>query len=143
MLFSEKQINPMDYSPLALAYIGDSVYDLYVRGRVLLKGKRHVTQMHKDSVSFVKAHSQAQSVHAIENVLTEEELRILKWGRNAKSNTAPKNADITDYRLATGFETLIGYLYLKKDEERLNKLMNTAYEAVDATNDNIGVKTDE
>ena len=133
MLFLEKETNPMDYSPLALAYIGDSVYDLYVRGRVLLKGNRHVTQMHKDSVSFVKAHSQAQSAHAIEAVLTEEELRVLKWGRNAKSNTTPKNADVADYRLATGFETLIGYLYLKKEKERLQQLMNIAYEAVSTT----------
>ena len=140
MFFSEEKTNPMDYSPLALAYIGDSVYDLYVRGRVLLKGNRHVTQMHKDSVSFVKAHSQAQSAYAIEKLLTEEELRILKWGRNAKSNTTPKNADVLDYRLATGFETLIGYLYLKKDEKRLKQLMNIAYETV---RDNIGVKTNE
>ena len=131
MFFSEKKLNVKEYSPLGLAYIGDSIYDLYVRTRVIEKGNRHVTDMHRDSVRFVKAHSQAQSVHAIENELTEEEMRVLKWGRNAKSNTSPRNADITDYRLATGFETLLGYLYLEGEEKRLGFLMKKAYEAID------------
>lgn len=131
MFFSEKQLNPKEYNPLALAYIGDSVYDLFIRTRVLEKGNRHVTQLHRDSVRFVKAHSQAQSAHKIESILTEEEMRVLKWGRNAKSNTTPKNADVTDYRLATGFETLIGYLYLNKETQRLKYIMDIAYEAVE------------
>ncbi len=130
MFFSQKQLKARDYSPLALAYIGDSVYDLYIRTRVLQKGNRHVTDMHKDSVRFVKANAQAQSVHAIEEFLTEDEMRVLKWGRNAKSNTSPKNADITDYRLATGFETLLGYLYLEGEEERLSFIMEKAYAAI-------------
>lgn len=133
MFFTEEQLNPKDYSPLALAYIGDSIYDLFVRTKVLSRGNRHVTQMHRDSVHFVKAHSQAMSAHAIESILTEEELRVLKWGRNAKSNTSPKNADITDYRMATGLETLIGYLYLIGNIERLTELMEKAYEAVAET----------
>lgn len=133
MFFTKEQLNPKDYSPLALAYIGDSIYDLFVRTMVLQKGNRHVTQMHRDSVHFVKAHSQAVSAHKIESILSEEELRVLKWGRNAKSNTTPKNADITDYRMATGFETLIGYLYLGGETERLTQLMQKAYEAAAET----------
>lgn len=131
MLFTQENINPKEYNPLALAYIGDSVYDLFIRTKVLAKGNRHVTMLHRDSVQFVKAHSQAESVHAIEPELSEEELRVLKWGRNAKSNTTPKNADITDYRLATGFETLLGYLYLSGEYERLAFLMEKAYQAIE------------
>ena len=99
---------------------------------MLEKGNRHVTEMHKDSVRFVKANAQAQSAHKIEELLTEDEIRVLKWGRNAKSNTSPKNADITDYRLATGFETLLGYLYLEGEEKRLSFLMEKAYAAIES-----------
>jgi len=130
MLFTNDNINPKEYSPLALAYIGDTVYDLFIRTKVLAKGNRHVTEMHKEAVSFVKAHSQSVSAYAIEEVLTEDELRVLKWGRNAKSNTTPKNADVTEYRMATGFETLVGYLYLSGEDERLSYLLNLSYDAV-------------
>ena len=130
MLFTNKDINPREYSPLALAYIGDTVYDLFIRTKVIAKGNRHVTEMHKESVSFVKAHSQSVSAYALENELTEDEMRVLKWGRNAKSNTTPKNADVTEYRMATGFETLVGYLYLSGEDERLSYLLDLAYKAV-------------
>ena len=129
MIFSDKKLNPKEYSPLPLAYIGDSVYDLFIRTKVMQKGNRHVTDLHKESVKFVKAHSQAESVHAIEDKLTEDEVRVLKWGRNAKS-TPPKNADVTDYRYATGFEALIGYLYVSGDEDRLKEVLNMAYDAL-------------
>ena len=130
MLFKADNIKPGEYSPLALAYIGDTVYDLFIRTKVIGKGNRHVTVMHKEAVSFVKAHSQSVSAYAIEEYLTEDELRVLKWGRNAKSNTTPKNADVTEYRMATGLETLIGYLYLNDEAERLEFLLEKAYEAV-------------
>ena len=129
MLFTDKEINPKEYSPLPLAYIGDSVYDLFIRTKVIEKGNRHVTDLHKESVRFVKAHSQAESVHTIEQRLTENEIRVLKWGRNAKS-TPPKNADVTDYRYATGFETLLGYLYLEGNMDRLKEVLNMAYDAL-------------
>ena len=129
MLFSDKKVNPREYSPLPLAYIGDSVYDLFIRTKVIEKGNRHVTDLHKESVKFVKAHSQAVSVHAIEDKLTEDELQVMKRGRNAKS-TPPKNADMTDYRYATGFEALIGYLYLEGKEERLKEVLDMAYDAL-------------
>lgn len=127
MLFSDKKLDPHAYNPLALAYIGDTVYDLFIRTKVLEQGNRHVTQMHKMAVSFVNAHSQCVSIRAIEDILTEEELRVLKWGRNAKSNTVPKNADVADYRMATGFETLLGFLYLSDRTDRLETIMNAAY----------------
>ena len=127
MLFSDKKLDPHAYNPLALAYIGDTVYDLFIRTKVLELGNRHVTQMHKTAVSFVNAHSQCVSIRAIEDILTEEELRVLKWGRNAKSNTVPKNADVADYRMATGFETLLGFLYLSDRTDRLETIMNAAY----------------
>ena len=130
MLFNADNIHPREYSPLALAYIGDTVYDLFIRTKVIAKGNRHLTEMHKESVSFVKAHSQSVSAYALENELTEDELRVLKWGRNAKSNTTPKNADVTEYRMATGFETLVGYLYLLGEDERLSYLLEIAYNAV-------------
>lgn len=130
MLFKADNLSPKEFSPLALAYIGDTVYDLFIRTKVLEKGNRHVTVMHKEAVSFVKAHSQSVSAYAIEELLTDDELRVLKWGRNAKSNTTPKNADVTEYRMATGFETLIGYLYLHNEIERLEFLLNEAYKAV-------------
>ena len=129
MIFSDKKINPKEYSPLPLAYIGDSVYDLFIRTKIIEKGNRHVTDMHKEAVKFVKAHSQAESIHAIEDKLTEDEVRVLKWGRNAKS-TPPKNADLTDYRYATGFEALIGYLYVSGEEDRLKEVLNMAYDAL-------------
>ena len=127
MLFYDGKINVKEYNPLALAYVGDTVYDLFVRTKILEKGNRHVTNMHKEAVNFVKAHSQAVSAHALENYLTEEEALILKWGRNAKSNTVPKHADVLDYRIATGFETLLGYLYLDNKAQRLNEIMQIAY----------------
>ena len=130
MLFTSDNLNPKEYSPLALAYIGDTVYDLFIRTKVLAKGNRHVTVMHRESVSFVKAHSQAISAYAIESSLTEDELRVLKWGRNAKSNTTPKNADVGEYRMATGFETLVGYLYLSGENERLTYLLEKSYDAI-------------
>ena len=131
MLFFDEKLDPKVYNPLALAYIGDTVYDLFIRTKVLKKGNRHVTVLHKEAVGFVKAQAQAKSAHAIEAILTEDELRVLKWGRNAKSNTSPKNADIADYRMATGLETLIGYLYLNQSMDRLCELLEIAYKTID------------
>lgn len=121
--------SPSQYSPLALAYIGDGVYELYVRSRVIEENPNMPAhKLHKESVKFVKAHSQSNSIHAIIDMLLEDEVAVFKRGRNAKSPTVPKNADLTDYRHATGFEALIGYLYLSEKTERLNELMEIAYE---------------
>lgn len=120
--------SPSQYGSLALAYIGDSVYEVYVRNRIIsAHPDMPVQKLHKKSVRFVKAKGQSDSIHAIHDMLTEEEDAVFKRGRNAKSHTVPKNANVMDYRYATGFEALIGYTYLKKDTERLEELINITF----------------
>lgn len=116
--------SPREYSPLALAYIGDGVYEIFVRTHVLSKGNAPVNKLHKAARELVKAEAQAKIYHIVETMLTEEELEVLKRGRNAKSISSPKNGDIRDYRHATGLEALIGYLYLDKQIERLNEIIS-------------------
>ena len=118
------------YSPLALAYIGDGVYELFIRTYVLSRGNMPVNKMHKASRELVRATAQAKLYHLIENMLTEEELQVLKRGRNAKSISAPKNADITEYRHATGVEALIGYLYLEGRIDRINEIIEIGLNAL-------------
>jgi len=117
-------------APLVLAYIGDSVYEVYVRGELV---KQHsdmpVYKLHKEAVKYVRAHAQSNSIIAIADLLTEQETAIYKRGRNAKSPTVPKNADVGEYRRATGFEALIGYLYLTGDSERLGFIMKAAFDS--------------
>ncbi len=120
---------PQLYAPLTLAIIGDSVYDLYVRTRLSEGGSLPTNTIHKTAVSYVKAAARARSVHAILDSLAEDELAIFKRGRNAHSATVPKNASISDYRAATGFEALLGYLYLKNEPDRLSEILRMAFEA--------------
>ena len=121
---------PSQYSPLSLAYIGDGVYELYVRSRVLYEHPdMPAHKLHMQTVRYVKAHAQANSIHSMLDMLTEEETAVFKRGRNAKSPTTAKNASLIDYRHATGFEALIGYIYLSGDKERLDALMSSAYES--------------
>lgn len=108
-------------SPLQLAYIGDAVYELLVR-TYLLKKKLPVKELHKSTIKYVKAKAQADIVHVLEDILSEEEKGIVKKGRNAKTNTMPKNADMIDYKYATGFEALMGYLYLLGKDNRITEL---------------------
>lgn len=110
-------------SPLSLAYLGDAVYEMFIRTYIVSTSKMNVNHLNKLSVNFVKAESQAKIARFIESELSEEELRILKRGRNQKSSSVAKNATIGEYRLATGLESLIGWLYLKEDYKRLNSLM--------------------
>lgn len=111
----------MMLSPLQLAYIGDSVYELLVRTYLVTKGIS-VKNLHKATTNYVKAKAQAKFAHELEEKLTEKEKLIIKKGRNAKSNTSPKNTDIIDYKYATGFECLFGYLYLMNQDERIKEL---------------------
>ena len=113
------------YSPLTLAYIGDGVYELVVRSMIVTEGNAPVNKMHRRSSNLVKAETQAALVkHFLENeLLTEEELRVYKRGRNAQSYTKAKNASVTDYRMATGFEALMGYLYLSGKNDRMMELI--------------------
>ncbi len=108
-------------APLQLAYIGDAVYELFVRMKVL-DLDLNVNKLHKKSTNYVKAESQSKIVKKLEEALTEKEKSIVKKGRNAKSNSPAKNADIIDYKYSTGFEALIGYLYINRQEERLEEI---------------------
>ena len=111
------------YSPLVLAYVGDAVFELYIRTLLVSKGNAPVHKLHKQSISYVKAKSQSDTIHRMLEDLSAEEQDVVRRGRNAKSGTIPKNADVTEYKYATGFESLIGYLYLKEDYPRLLELL--------------------
>lgn len=113
------------YSPLVLAYIGDAVYEAYVRCHIVSAGNMPVHKLHKAATGFVKAKAQSDLMEKILPLLTEEETAVFKRGRNAKSATSPKNADIVDYRRATGFEALVGYLYIAKKKDRLIELLDS------------------
>lgn len=115
-------VEPKQLSPLVLAYIGDSIFDLMIKTMVVAKGNMQVNKMNKYTSGIVKAESQSKMIGYIEKELTEEEESVYKRGRNAKSYTSAKNASIGDYRRATGFEALMGYLYLKGDYERMTIL---------------------
>lgn len=111
-------------NPLQLALIGDAVYEVFVRTYILDNNKElSAHKIHVETVHYVKAQGQSDIVKKIEEMLNEEEFYIFKRGRNTKSATVPKNANVRDYRSATGFETLVGYLYLTNQMERLLELM--------------------
>ena len=110
-------------NPLVLAYAGDSVYDTFVRTLLISGGHGQVAKLHKMSIEFVKAKAQADILGEINELLTPEEQDIVRRGRNTKSSTMPKNADMLDYRYATGFEALIGYLYLTGQIDRLMEVV--------------------
>ncbi|MCI9080018.1 MAG: ribonuclease III [Lachnospiraceae bacterium] len=118
--FGESSTEPAQYSSLALAYIGDGVFDLIIRTIILDLGNGKVKDFHRMASNIVKAPSQARIIRSVFDELTEEEMAVYKRGRNAKSATSAKNSSITDYRIATGFEALTGYLYL---ENRLNRAL--------------------
>ncbi len=121
--FNLKENDIMSYSPLTLAYIGDAVYEIIIRTIVVSEGNTQVNKMHKKSSNLVKAETQANIIKAIMDDLSENELATYKRGRNAKSYTSAKNASISDYRMATGFEALIGYLYLSGQTERMTEIV--------------------
>ena len=125
---AEDALDLRNYSPLTLAYIGDAVYELMIRSMVISRGNAPVNKLHKRSAALAKAPAQAWIIKAIEPMLDEEELQVFKRGRNAKADTSAKNASIIDYRMATGFEALIGYLYLQKKYERLTEIVKTGIE---------------
>ncbi|MDO5112291.1 MAG: ribonuclease III domain-containing protein [Clostridia bacterium] len=120
--------DPRMVSPLVLAYIGDTVYDLFVRTLVISHSDLGVHGLHKLSAGRVCAAAQAAAYHRIADKLTQDEQDVYKRGRNAHMGTVPKHASITDYRTATGLEALMGYLYLAGDDERLQTLMRAALE---------------
>ena len=116
-------------NPLQLALIGDAVYEVFIRNYILIENKGlSAHKIHIKAIQYVKAHAQSQIIKALEPMLTEDEEYIYKRGRNAKSGTVPKNADVVEYRTATGFETLVGYLYLSNQKERLSEILIKALE---------------
>ncbi len=116
------------YSPLVLAYIGDSIYDLVIRSMVVGGGNTHVNNLHKRASRLVRAQAQSELMQALLPELTEEEQTVYKRGRNAKSPTIAKNATMGDYRRATGFEALMGYLYLEDRMDRIMELITLGFQ---------------
>ncbi len=126
MKYTPSQVKMMN--PLVLAYIGDAVYELFVRTEMIsLHDQYTVHKLHNEVVGFVKASAQFETMKTIEQELTEEELYIYKRGRNAKS-AVPKSAEVSEYRVATGFEAVLGYLYLLGESERLKTILNKIIE---------------
>lgn len=117
------------YSPLALAYIGDAVYDLVIRSLLVGRGNAQANRLHRKASALVNAGAQSASLERIKAELTEEELQVFKRGRNANSATMAKHATMSDYRRATGFEALMGYLYLSGRMERILELAKKGLEA--------------
>ena len=110
------------YSALGLAYIGDAVYELMIRRHVIEEANRPVEKLHRAAVKYVNAAAQAALVDSVMDKLTEDELAVYKRGRNSKPNTMPKNQSSADYHKATGFEALVGWLYLQGNTDRINEL---------------------
>lgn len=126
-----EEINIIDYSPLTLAYIGDGIYEVIVRTVIVDEANRQVNKIHKAASNLVKAETQAKMIHFIMDDLTEEEVKIYKRGRNAKAVTRAKNASMSDYRTATGFEALMGWLYLTGQSERMMELIKKCITCVE------------
>ena len=130
-LFQMREVDVREYSPLALAYLGDAVFDLVVRSLVLNKGNKPVQKLHKETSAVVQASSQSKMMRAMQDKLTEEEHQVYKRGRNSKTVSPAKNQSVTDYRRATGFEALIGYLYLKREYQRMLELVKIGIDSLD------------
>ena len=121
--FDLREVDIRTYSPLTLAYIGDAVYDLIIRTVVVQKGNTSANKLHKQTIEYVKAPAQAGLIEAIMEDLTEEEAGIYRRGKNAKPYTMAKNATMNEYKKATGFEALVGYLYLTDKVDRILELI--------------------
>lgn len=118
------------YSPVALAYIGDSIYDLVIRTMIMNQGAKAVGRMHKAANGYVNANAQAKIYFKVADELTEEEQAVFRRGRNAKSGSTPKNADLKTYKQATGLEAVLGYLYLQGDLKRIFELIALGLEGL-------------
>ena len=121
---TEKEINNLQ--PIAMAYVGDTIFDMYLRSRLVAYTTLTPAGLHQAASKFANANAQAQIMYRIEKLLTEEEHEIFRRGRNAKSHTIPKNAKPYDYRMATAFECLLGYLYLSGQDKRLIEVLDLA-----------------
>lgn len=118
------QGEPREMPSLVLAYVGDAVFELYIRLYLIDKGLVKVNNLHKEAAKIVKASNQADFLQKADHLLTDEEKQVARRGRNAKTGHVPKNADVIEYKLSTGFEALLGYLFLLKREDRIKELMD-------------------
>ena len=125
-MISKSDISQM--SPLVLAYMGDAVYEKFIREYVIRQGLCKNGLLHKKSIKYVSAKGQAQILKEIEDFLTDEEKDIVRRGRNSNPHSTAKNADIVEYKYATGFEALIGWLYLNEKGERLEEILKKCVE---------------
>jgi ribonuclease-3 family protein len=133
MLDYQEKVNANQLNSLALAYMGDAVYETYVRRHLLQSGKVKPNSLHREGTTYVSAKAQCQVLFRMmdEHLLTEEELAVVKRGRNAKSGTVPKNTDVQTYHYSTAFEALLGFLYLTERTERLEELILKSFEYVE------------
>lgn len=136
----KKELLPRDpylYNGLALAYMGDAVFEIYVRRYLLSLGGTKAHALHRQATKYVSAKAQAKIISKWleEDVLSERELDLVKRGRNAKINTAPKHTELSIYRLSTAFESLVGYLYLNEEIERMEELIYTGFETIEKGGD--------
>lgn len=130
-VFAMEEVDIHTYSPLALAYIGDCIYDLVIKSIMISHGNKRVNKLHKETSHLVQASTQSLMMRTMQEHLTEEERAVYKRGRNAKSVSPAKNQSITDYRRATGFEALLGYLYLTKNWKRLIDLVKIGLDSLE------------
>ncbi len=126
--FPNKQQDIRGYSPLTLAYVGDAVYDLIIRTVVVERANRPANELHRITVKYVSANAQSKIVQALMEELTEEEQSVYRRGKNSKPHTTAKNATVADYMKATGFEAVIGYLYLTNQMPRVLELVKLGIE---------------
>ncbi|MCM3588477.1 Mini-ribonuclease 3 [Mesobacillus maritimus] len=133
MLSYNQKVDEKQLNSLALAYMGDAVYEKYVRYHLLQSGKVRPNKLHREATHFVSAKAQAKIIHAFneKQILTAEEQAVLRRGRNAKSGSVPKNTDVQTYRYSTAFEALIGYLFLGGKQQRLEELIQAAFAIVE------------
>jgi ribonuclease-3 family protein len=130
------QRDPSQMGSLVLAYMGDAVLEMKIRQHLIACGVGKPHELQKKAVSYVSAKAQAFIVKSLWDQLDEEEQRIIKRGRNTRSHTMPKNASVSDYRLSTGFEALLGYLYLSGQQDRLEEILNQAVHAIETHQEN-------
>lgn len=124
-IYEELEVNKM--SPLVWAYIGDSVFEMYIREKMIEKGIPNNTKLHKNTTMYVKASAQSKMIEKLKEILTEEEIAIVKRARNADSNTIPKNSSVIEYKNATSLEGLLGYLFLIGKNDRLLYILDYIY----------------
>lgn len=123
-----KKEEVLQLSPLVLAYMGDAVFEKYIREYVIKSGHFNNGQLHKQSIKYVSAKGQSELLKKIDSILTDEEKDIVRRGRNSNPHSTAKNADIVEYKYATGFEALIGFLYLTEQEERVEEIIEKCIE---------------